>query len=52
VLLTHGLTHRVSSNILVKHFFCTSYVWDSPELAAQKQAERDRRLASLRTHDR
>jgi len=52
VLQTHGLTHRVSSNILVKHFFCTSYVWDSPELAAQKQAERDRRLASLRTHDR
>lgn len=48
VLLSHGLTHHVSSGVLVKHFFCTSYEWDDAELKAHKQAERDRRLAALR----
>ena len=45
---THHMRHVVSADIMVKHFFCTSYVWDPPELVAQKQAERDRRLLMLR----
>ncbi|MFZ9858968.1 MAG: hypothetical protein ACO3F2_11625 [Roseiflexaceae bacterium] len=48
VLLTHGLTHHVSSEVIVKHYFCTSYEWDDPETKAHKQADRDRRLAILR----
>lgn len=48
VLSTHGLYHHVSADILVKHFFCTSYEWDSLELKSHKQADRDRRLNVLR----
>jgi hypothetical protein len=48
VLSTHGLYHHVSNDIMVKHFFCTSYEWDDPETKAHKQADRDRRLAILR----
>jgi hypothetical protein len=44
------MRHSVSDSIIVKHFFCTSYRWDPPELVAQKQAERDRRLTLLRAH--
>ena len=48
VLSTHGLYHHVSNDIMVKHFFCTSYEWDDPETKAHKQTDRDRRLAILR----
>jgi len=50
VMQTHQMRHLVSHDIMVKHFFCTSYRWDPPELIAQKQAERDRRLTLLRAH--
>ena len=48
VMQTHRMHHVVSTDIVVKHFFCTSYVWDPPELVAQKQAECAQRLALLR----
>lgn len=48
IMRTHNHTHIVSESIIVKHFFCTSYAWDSAELAAQKRAECTQRLAQLR----
>jgi hypothetical protein len=48
VMLTHNLRHELSS-VLVRHFFCVSYEWDSSELRQQKAAARDRLLADLRS---
>lgn len=48
VMQTHRMHHVVSENIMVKHFFCTSYTWDPPELVAQKQHECAQRLQALR----
>ena len=48
VMLTHGMHHRVSSDILVKHFFCTSYEWDAADLRAAKMQTRDALLAAYR----
>ena len=48
VMLTHGMHHRVSSDILVKHFFCTSYEWDAADLRAAKMQTRDALLSAYR----
>lgn len=46
---THHMRHVVSDDIMVKHYFCTSYTWDPPELAAQKRTDCAQRLAQYRT---
>ncbi len=48
VMRTHDFIHLVSDIIMVKHYFCTSYVWDSAELAAQKRADCQHRLVQYR----
>ncbi len=50
VMATHGQTHARAS-AMVLHFFCVSYAWDAPELAAGKARHRDARLAELRRLD-
>lgn len=51
VMETHNLRHQLSS-VLVRHFFCVSYEWDSPELQQQKATTRDQLLEVLRSRDR
>ena len=48
VMQTHHLRHVVSSDIMVKHFFCTSYNWNPPALVAQQRRECMRLLHQLR----
>lgn len=50
VMATHDLRHQLSS-VLVRHFFCVSYEWDSPELRQQKATTRDHLLQAFRKRD-
>ncbi len=47
VMLTHGLTHILSS-AMVQHFFCVSYDWDDDATKQHKARLRDERLEQLR----
>lgn len=47
VMRTHGLTHRISSAMIV-HFFAVSYSWDAEEFRQWKAKQRDQRLEGLR----
>lgn len=47
VMATHDLRHQLA-NVLVRHFFCVSYEWDSLEIRQRKEEIRDELLAFYR----
>lgn len=47
VMSTHGLHHTLAT-VMVRHFFCVSYEWDSPKLRQQKATIRDQLLQEYR----
>jgi hypothetical protein len=51
VMQTHNLRHQLAS-VLVRHFFCVSYDWDSQELRDQKAKIRDQLLQEFRNTSR
>ena len=50
VMQTHGLRHTLSS-MMVQHFFCVSYDWDTAEVRLAKAQTRDRLLAKFRADE-
>jgi hypothetical protein len=50
VMHTHQLRHRLAS-VMVQHFFCVSYDWDSEEVRHHKANTRDQLLATFRNNE-